>query len=187
MQENQKKTKSYVAALPLDTISVKAFWISTFAVLTALGAQMEIPIYPVPFTLQTFFVLLSGALLGKQGGALSMCLYLFLGAIGLPIFSGGTMGIAKIIGPTGGYLLAFPVAAYSVGYLISMHRGVWWITLSVTIGSMIIFVFGTIQLNYILFHNWGSSIKSGFLIFSFWDIIKIVGAASISSYYLKKQ
>ena len=91
-------------SLPDKRIYIQAFWAFTFAVLMAIGAQIEIPNQPVPFTMQTFFVLSAGALLGKRGGAISMGLYLILGAIGLPVFSGGAFGLAKILGPTGGYL-----------------------------------------------------------------------------------
>jgi biotin transport system substrate-specific component len=94
---------------------VRALWISAFAVLTAVGAQIELPYQPVPFTLQTFFVLLTGAFLGRYSGPASSLLYLLMGSVGLPVFSGGAFGLAKIAGPTGGYLLAFPVATAVIG------------------------------------------------------------------------
>jgi biotin transport system substrate-specific component len=169
-----------------ESAITKVFWIATFVFLTAIGAQIELPIYPVPFTLQTFFVLLSGVLLGKRGGAISMSIYVFFGTIGLPIFAGGSAGIVKILGPTGGYLLAFPIAAFIVGYLVSFKQSFIWIVFAVTIGSISIFLLGTIQLNYVLYHNWGSSLQAGLFIFSLWDVIKILGVASISSYYFKR-
>lgn len=81
---------------------VHASWIISFAGLTALGAQIEVPNYPVPFTLQTFFVLLAGAFLGVRNGSIAQVVYLAVGALGLPVFAGGTFGIAKLLGPTGG-------------------------------------------------------------------------------------
>lgn len=164
----------------------KVFWIFTCAVLTAVGAQIEIPHQPVPFTLQTFFVLLTGAFLGKRSGAISMVLYLMLGLIGLPVFSGGACGLGKIIGPTGGYLLAFPFAAFVIGYLIEIRKEYWWIVISIVTGSLLIFSLGTLQLNYIYFHDWSRSFQSGFLIFSLWDIAKIVAASTLVHYYYKK-
>lgn len=164
----------------------KALWISLFAILTAVGAQIEIPQQPVPFTLQTFFVLLTGAFLGRYSGSLSMLLYLLLGSIGLPIFSGGAFGIGKILGPTGGYLLAFPIAAAAIGYLVELRREYWWILISMFFGSLIIFVGGTVQLNYVYFHDWSRSFQSGFLIFSLWDGVKIVAASSIVHYYYRR-
>lgn len=82
------------------------------AALTAVGAYIIIPVGPVPITLQTFFVLLSGRLLGKKYGVLAQITYLLLGAFGLPIFSGGQGGLGVIAGPTGGFLISFVIAAW---------------------------------------------------------------------------
>ena len=82
------------------------------AALTAVGAYIIIPIGPVPITLQTFFVLLSGRLLGKKYGMLAQITYLLLGAFGLPIFSGGRGGLGVIAGPTGGFLISFAITAW---------------------------------------------------------------------------
>ena len=81
----------------------------------ALSAQMVIPIGPVPITGQTFVVLLTGALLGSRLGAITMIVYLIEGASGLPFFYGGSGGVAHLFGPTGGYLVAFPAAAFITG------------------------------------------------------------------------
>ena len=173
-------------SLPDERASVQVFWVITFSILTAIGAQIEIPNQPVPYTLQTFFVLLAGALLGKRSGAASMGLYLILGAIGIPIFSGGAFGLSRILGPTGGYLLSFPIAAFVVGYLVKLRREFWWMMVSMVIGSFIIFTIGTIQLNIIYVHNWVHSVQAGFLIFSWWDAVKIIGAATIARHYFRK-
>jgi biotin transport system substrate-specific component len=91
------------------------------AILVALAAQVSIPLpgTPVPMTLQPMAVLLVGGLLGARLGALSMILYLAMGAAGLPVFTPTVPlpGIARLLGPTGGYLLAYPVAAWVVGWL----------------------------------------------------------------------
>ncbi|MBA2572180.1 MAG: biotin transporter BioY [Gemmatimonadetes bacterium] len=94
----------------------RAIGVLAFAVATALGARIALPIpgTPIPFTLQPMFVLLAGALLGSRLGALSQTLYLFAGAVGLPIFVAGG-GFAYLLGPTGGYLLAYPLAAWLAG------------------------------------------------------------------------
>ena len=104
----------------------QALWIAGFAIATAVGARVEIPHQPVPYTLQTFFVLLAGALLGKRNGAVSQFLYLSMGLVGLPVFSAGGFGLAKILGPTGGYLLSFPVASFVVGYLVESRKEFLW-------------------------------------------------------------
>ena len=90
-----------------------------FAALTAAVAWFKIPLpfTPVPITLQTLIVLLSGAMLGSYYGALSMIIYIAVGAIGLPVFAGGASGIGVLLGPTGGYLFSYPIAAYVIGYM----------------------------------------------------------------------
>ncbi len=152
-------------------------WVCAFAALTAIGAQIEIPHHPVPYTLQTLFVLLAGAFLGARNGALSMIVYLAAGAIGVPVFSGAGFGLVRLLGPTGGYLLAFPAAAAAVGYLIHRRRSLLWSYLSMFVGLVIIFFFGTIQLNAVLLKDWSTSIGSGFMIFSWWDMLKLSAAA----------
>ena len=91
------------------------------AVLVAAAAQISVPLpgTPVPMTLQPMAVLLVGGLLGARFGALSMILYLAMGAAGLPVFTPTVplFGIARLLGPTGGYLLAYPVAAWVTGWL----------------------------------------------------------------------
>jgi biotin transport system substrate-specific component len=102
------------ALAPLDwTRSVSLAVV--FSLLTALAAQIVIPVGPVPITGQTFAVLLTGALLGSRLGAMAMIVYLGEGAIGLPFFYGGHGGLAHLFGPTGGYLVAFPAAAFITG------------------------------------------------------------------------
>jgi len=96
------------------------------AVVVAAAAQVSIPLpgTPVPMTLQPMAVLLVGGLLGARLGALSMILYLAMGAAGLPVFTPTVpiYGIARLFGPTGGYLLAYPVAAWAVGALLTPGR-----------------------------------------------------------------
>ncbi len=98
------------------TAGRRATGIAAFALLTAIGAFVRIPLpfTPVPITLQTFFVLASGIYLGGRDAAASQGLYLGLGAAGLPVFAGGS-GLAHLLGPTGGFLVAFPIAAWLVG------------------------------------------------------------------------
>lgn len=154
-------------------------WISFFAAATAAGARLEIPHQPVPYTLQTFFVLLSGAFLGARNGAISQLLYLAAGAVGLPVFSMGGFGLAWLLGPTGGYLLAFPLAAFAVGYLVQRRRTLLWSFFSMAVGMLIIFTCGTIQLYSLALKNWTNAFVSGFLIFSWWDVLKLSAAAMI--------
>ena len=88
-----------------------------FACLTALGALVQIPIGPVPITLQVLFVLLSGLVLGSRLGALSQVEYLAMGLAGAPVFAGGKAGLVHLLGPTGGYLVGFVAMAYVTGLI----------------------------------------------------------------------
>jgi biotin transport system substrate-specific component len=90
--------------------------ISLTVALTTAGAWLRIPVGPVPISLQTLFVLLSGAILGPFLGATAMFVYLGLGLIGLPVFTAGG-GPGYLVSPTFGFLLSFPLAALTVGFL----------------------------------------------------------------------
>jgi biotin transport system substrate-specific component len=162
-----------------QSLTRQAVWIGSFTLATAIGAQIEIPHQPVPFTLQTFFVLLSGAMLGKRNGALSQILYLAFGALGVPVFSHWGFGMLRLMGPTGGYLLSFPVAAFIVGYLLHSRANLLWSFVAMSVGLLAVFTLGTLQLNFVYFHNWSDAFVNGFLIFSWWDVVKLAGAAMI--------
>lgn len=121
------------------------------SVVTALAARIEIPLpwTPVPVTGQTFAVLLSGAVLGARRGFLAQALYLAEGAGGLPVFSGGVAGVAKILGPTGGYLMAFPLAAAITGFLAERGWDRRFVTTyaALLLGSAVIFAGGLLWLS----------------------------------------
>ena len=112
--DTQADTLIGAALAPLDWTRSVSLAVA-FSLLTALAAQIVIPIGPVPITGSTFAVLLTGALLGSRLGALAMIAYLIEGTSGLPFFYGGHGGIAHLLGPTGGYLVAFPAAAFITG------------------------------------------------------------------------
>ena len=108
----------------MNKLKAKVF-AALFASLTGAVAWFNIPLpfTPVPITLQTLMVLLSGAMLGANYGGLAMIIYLLLGAIGLPVFAGGASGIGVLLGPTGGYLLSYPIAAFVVGKMLEkIHK-----------------------------------------------------------------
>ncbi len=102
------------ALAPLDATR-SAGLVIVFSLFIAACAQFSIQIGPVPITGQSFAVLLTGALLGSRLGAAAVIAYLIEGAIGLPFFAGGGAGLVRFFGPTGGYLVAFPAAAFVVG------------------------------------------------------------------------
>jgi biotin transport system substrate-specific component len=169
-----------------SSILAQAGWISLFAAMTAAGAQVQIPHQPIPFTLQTFFVLLSGAFLGARNGFLAQVVYISVGAIGLPVFSGATFGLAKIFGVTGGYLLSFPIAAALVGYMVRVKKGYFWTLFSMFLALTVVFTLGSLYLNAVAIHDLQQAFASGFLIFSWWDIVKLSAAAAIYSELSKR-
>jgi len=102
------------ALAPLDWTRAAGLGL-VFILFIAAAAQFAIHIGPIPITGQTFAVLLTGALLGSRLGAAAVIAYLIEGAIGLPFFAGGAAGLLRFLGPTGGYLVAFPAAAFVTG------------------------------------------------------------------------
>ena len=100
-----------------NTILGRIMLATLFACLTAIGAQIQIPIGPVPVTLQVFFVLLSGLVLGSKWGAASQLEYLVMGFSGLPVFAQGKSGLTALLGPTGGYLIGFVAGALLAGLI----------------------------------------------------------------------
>lgn len=122
--------------------------VASFAALTAVCSIVAIPVGAVPVTLQTFAVLLAGAVLGSRRGALAILLYLAVGFAGLPIFSQGFGGPAVLGRPSVGYLLAFPLAAFLVGLLVERFRARSWVLgtgLVIgagVVGSLVIYAIG---------------------------------------------
>ena len=132
------------------TWGVRVLAVILGAALVALAAQVSIPLpgTPVPMTLQPMAVLLVGGLLGPQLGALSMILYLAMGAAGLPVFTPTVplVGVARLFGPTGGYLLAYPLAAWAVGAVMREAPSMWRAACGVLAGLVLIHLGGLAQL-----------------------------------------
>ncbi len=153
------------------------------ALATALAAQVSVPLpwTPVPMTLQPLLVLLSGALLGAGLGAASMSLYLVLGILGAPVFSGGGAGLLWLAGPTGGYLLAFPAAAGAVGLLAGPPRaGSFRLATALVAGLALIYVGGMSQLAIITERSWGSLASVAVLPFLAGDLLKVLVALALA-------
>ena len=145
------------------------------SLLIALSAQLQfvLPFSPVPITGQTFAVLLLGALYGSKRGPATVVTYLALGAVGLPVFAGGAFGIARLVGPTGGYLLGFVAAAFVVGLLSERgwDRKLWTTAVGMIIGNGIIYVAGVLWLS--RFVGWPAVLSTGVLPFLAGDALKI--------------
>lgn len=158
------------------------FGIVGFAAAVAAAAQIAIPLplTPVPLTLQPMLVILAGMLLGPVAGAASMAVYLAAGAAGLPVFTPiGAPGLARFVGPTGGYLLAYPAAAYVAGWLSSRAstiRGRW---LAGIAGVAVMYVGGIAQLS-LLSGSVGRAVQLGITPFAALDVIKAWIAAALA-------
>lgn len=181
MSSNYAKAETLVGAFvaPLDWTRSAALVVG-FSLLTALAAQLVVPLpwTPVPLTGQTFAVLLTGALLGSRMGALTMLVYLAEGAAGLPFFRGGAGGAQHLLGPTAGYLFAFPVAAFVTGYLAERGWDRRFVTAAaaMALGSLVILACGWAWLS--LFYRTASdAFAAGVLPFLVGDVIKIALAA----------
>jgi biotin transport system substrate-specific component len=151
------------------------------ALLVALSAQVVIPVpfSPVPMTLQPLAVLAVGGLLGAAGGISALLLYIVLGVLGLPVFAGGGSGILRLVGPTGGYLLAFPIAAGVTGALAGrVPRSVLRVLLACALGLVIIHVGGVAQLA-LLGGDPALAVRVGFVPFLTGDLLKVGLAAAL--------
>ncbi len=155
--------------------------VMTFGTIMGLVAQLSIPLpfTPVPLSGQTFGVLLSGALLGSRRGAAAMVVYLLEGASGLPVFALGHAGWPVLLGPTGGYLLACPFAAFSVGRLAELgwDRSFWRAAAAMFLGEVIIYAVALPWLAY--FVGAGRVVALGLLPFIVGDTIKLLLAAAL--------
>ncbi len=168
--------------LPRTRVSTTVLVVS-FALATALAAQWRIhlPFTPVPITGQTFAVLLAGVTLGVRAGAASQLLYVAMGAVGLPVFSGGTGGWEVVTGATGGYLAGFVVAAAVVGALAERrHDRHFSTTLSAfLVGSFVIYAFGVAGLIGLAGMGASEAILKGVVPFVFGDVLK-AGLAAVT-------
>ena len=164
--------------IPRSRISDLAF-IAAGAGLTALLAQIQIPMYPVPMTLQTFAVLLIAAAMGPWRALASMGLYISMGAAGIPVFAG-----AKVLGqvlPTAGYLFGFAVAAIVVGVLANrgLARKPVAVLISFALGSAVIYLFGAGWLVAGLGMSVQQALIAGVVPFLIGDAVKAVLAAAL--------
>ena len=158
-----------------------ALLVVTASLLTALAAQAEVRLgfTPVPVTLQSLAVCLIGAALGSRRGALAMLAYLAEGAAGLPFFAGGAAGAAHLAGPTGGYLIGFVPAAFTIGWLAERgwDRTPWRAALAMVLGTLVLFACGLMQLA--AFVGAGPVLALGFYPFAVGAALKIALAAAV--------
>lgn len=168
-----------------ESLARRVLTVGLAAAIVALSAQVVVPLptSPVPMTLQPLAVIVIGALLGPASGAAALVVYLLAGATGLPVFSAGRAGAAWLIGPTGGYLLAFPVAAAVVGAITARsaragRAGVLRLLAGLAAGIAVIHAGGVAHLA-LLGGDPATAFRTGFIPFLTGDLIKIGLAAAI--------
>ena len=158
------------------------------AAVTAVAAQITIPLpfSPVPFTLQVLAVILSGLLLGPRYGALAQAIYVLVGAIGVPVFAGFRAGLGVIVGPTGGYLIAYPfaaalagLAAYAAANAVR-RRALWASFLWGCAGLALIYALGATWLAAVTDLPFAAALAQGVLPFVPLDLVKVGLAALVA-------
>jgi len=154
-----------------------------FAALISAGAFITVPIGPVPFVLQNFFTLLSGLVLGPFLGAAAVGLFIAAGAIGVPVFSnnGTAMGIARLMGPTGGFYAGYLLGAFVAGLVVGVPRQTekikaWRFALAAALGLLVVYIPGLIRLKFFL-GTWPKTFGAGFFPFLIGDAVK--GAVAV--------
>ena len=188
MDQFGRRTLLQAVAARADLSSAfRAVAVLFVTVLTIVAAQVSIPLpfTPVPFTLQPMVVLLGGAALGARLGMASQILYIAIGIAGLPVFAASPIlpqGFARLLGPTGGYLMSYPIAAFVAGYLAQRGFDRRYLTsvLAMGAGLAIIFACGVAWL------AWGAprvglstAVATGLVPFIPADIVKVLLAATV--------
>ena len=155
-----------------------------FAALISAGAFIGIPIGPVPIVLQNMFTLLAGLVLGPFLGASAVGLFIVAGALGIPVFAnnGSPMGIARLIGPSGGYIFGYLLGAVVAGLIVGVPRAgqktqAWRLVLAVAAGMLAVYVPGLLRLKSYLGISWAQTFATGFVPFMIGDALKGIAAA----------
>ncbi len=173
---------------------------SLFAALIATGAYLAIPMAPVPITLQTFFIIAAGLIGGRKIGMSAVGIYLIAGAIGLPVFSGGSGGVAHLVGPTGGFIFGALLSTFIAGIFSDLARRIpdestdettkTSATLLLIIGGVLaalaIYLIGLPWLKVTLEFTWAKTFTVGMIPFLIGDTIKTVAAITLARLFLKR-
>lgn len=161
-------------------------YMALFAAIVGIMAffpPIMVPFIPVPITLQTLGVMLAGGLLGARRGGLSMLLFVALVAVGAPMLAGGRGGLGVLFGPGGGYVLAWPLAAFFIGYLVEklQHNLRLWqvIIINIVSGIILVYVIGVSYLAILSDLPWWPTFLSSF-VFLPGDLIKAVVASLLT-------
>jgi biotin transport system substrate-specific component len=180
LTESAQSLKSWaVEDVVVDRRARVTIGVVAFALATAFAAQIAVPVplTPVPITLQTLFVILAGVVLGPRAGAAAMALYVGAGALGAPVFSNGGAGLPWLLGPTGGYLLAYPASAFVTGWVAGRGAGSLRVLAALSLGVLVQYAGGLAQLAALTGEPLGAVLAMGAIPFLMGDAVKILTAA----------
>jgi biotin transport system substrate-specific component len=178
------KAATQVFGQQIPALDWKREWAKRAAIV--IGASL--PFTPVPLTLQNFGVLTVGLFLGSRRGFAALALYLFEGALGMPVFSPSILGggIAQLLGPTGGFLMAYPLVAFVAGWVYEKSAGRFvWAAVSSMAAELVLFAGGLGWLA-VFTHSMSLALKLGLYTFVFAEVIKVLMAASVASRWSRR-
>ncbi len=182
------RSENIISYIKEKVIANPIFGIASFSILMAVAAQITIPMKPVPTTLQSMIVVLAGAMLGSKKGFYAMISYLAMGIAGLPVFAQSpdlAPGFARLFGPTGGYLLAFPVAAWLTGFVMERKSDYLTSVLTFFGAHGLILALGALYLDLFITGGFVKTLELGIVVFSVSTVVKVF-AASVIFKSLKK-
>jgi biotin transport system substrate-specific component len=145
--------------------------------------SLPLPFTPVPLTLANFAVLAVGLVLGAKRGFFAAALYLSYGAAGMPVFSpAGPGGIAQLLGPSGGYLISYPLVAFAAGWIGQrLGRAFWAKATAAAVAEIVLFAVGVVWISALTHISFPQAAAFGLYPFWFAEIIKVMGAAAIAA------
>lgn len=182
---NKQMTSYYptfiTTMIDLSSWQRKLLATTSSALLLGVAANVSIPTYPVPFTLQSLAVLLIGAFLGRKLGALAILQYLFLGAMGLPLFANGSSGFMALVSPSAGYLYGYAFSAYIAGFAAEKGYDRRFLLGLITFACahQLIFVFGVTYLMGYLHISLTEALQVGYFPFVGVDALKFIIATCV--------
>ncbi len=162
--------------------TLKITMCALFAALTAVCSQIQIPLPQIPLNLAIFAVCMVGAVLGAGYGAVSMIVYVLLGAVGVPVFAGLKGGFGAITGPTGGYIIGYIICVWLTGFIIKHTKGkIYQMAIAMVIGIAACYVLGTIW--FIILTGNSLMVSLGYCVLPFLpgDAVKVILASTISA------
>lgn len=149
--------------------------------------SLAIPISPVPISLGTFAVFLTVYILGMKMGTISIAIYILLGSVGLPVFTGFSGGIGKVLGPTGGYIIGYLFMALIIGFFADKWKTNYaFIVLGMLLGTAVLYLFGTVWLAKQGGMSFGAALGAGVIPFIPGDLVKMVLAVLVGTQVKKR-